>query len=158
MKYRQLSKEQFEALNKEFAQFLATQQIDVNEWRVIKEQKPEVADEELRLFSDLVWDEALTKTSYIEHFSERSANLFKCDKDQIYRLVVQVNRTPFNFFDEKDYQWFINNTDDKSIEFMRGKKTYKVDRNQELFDLIEKGGVISNGNLYEALFQLINKV
>ncbi len=158
MKYRQLSKEQFEALHQEFAQFLATQQIDVNEWRLIKKEKPEIAEEELRLFSDLVWDEALTKTKYIEHFSEQSANLFKCDSDQIFRLVVQVNKPSFSFFNDKDYQWFINNTNDKSIEFMRGNKSYKADRNQELFDLIEKGGIISEGKLYEAVYQLINKV
>jgi hypothetical protein len=31
MKYRKLTKEQFESLHEEFAQFLATQKIDVDE-------------------------------------------------------------------------------------------------------------------------------
>lgn len=158
MKYRQLTKEQFEALHEEFSQFLATQQIDVEEWRKIKATKPELADEELNLFSDLVWDQALNKTNYLEHFSERSVNLFKCESKRIHRLVVQVHKQGFNFLNEKDYNWFINNTNHELIEFMRGEKTYKADRNQELFELIEKGGSISDGKLYEALFQLINKV
>jgi hypothetical protein len=36
MKYKRLTKEQFEALHMEFANFLATQSIDKKEWDVIK--------------------------------------------------------------------------------------------------------------------------
>ena len=155
MKYRPLSKEQFEALHKEFAQFLATQQIDVKEWNEIKSSKPEVAQEELNLFSDLVWDDALTKTNYLEHFSKQTANLFKCNATTILRLVVKVNKPDFDFFEDADYQWFIDNTNHSSIEFMKGQKKYGKERNQELFELIEKGSVISDGKLYEGLFQII---
>ena len=42
MKYRQLTKEQFENLHEEFARFLATQSIDVTEWNQIKAEKPKV--------------------------------------------------------------------------------------------------------------------
>ena len=45
MKYRQLTKEQFESLHEEFARFLASQKIDANEWKTIKKEKPHVADE-----------------------------------------------------------------------------------------------------------------
>ena len=156
MKYRQLTKEQFEALHKEFAQFLATQQIDVKEWSEMKENKPEVAQEELNLFSDVVWDDALTKTNYLEHFSKQSINLFKCEEKEISRIVVQVNKSSFDFFDKTDYEWFIDNTNDASIEFMKGSKKYTKDRNQELFDLVEKGSVISDGKLYESIYNLIS--
>ena len=157
MKYRQLSKEQFEALHKEFAQFLASQQIDVNEWVSIKKNKPEVADEELNLFSDLVWDDALTKTKYLEHFSKTDINLFKCEERVISRLVVQISKPDFDFFNEVDYNWFIDNTNHDSIQFLKGTKKYTKERNLELFDLVEKGSVISDGKLYDNLFKLISK-
>ena len=156
MKYRQLSKEQFEALHKEFAQFLASQQIDVKEWVAIKKEKPEVADEELNLFSDLVWDDALTKTNYLEHFSKTNINLFKCEQKQISRIVVQISKPDFDFFNEKDYKWFIDNTNDKTIQFLKGSKKYTKERNLELFDLVEKGSVISDGKLYQNLQLLIS--
>ena len=73
MKYRQLTKEQFESLHKEFASFLATQSIDVKEWNKIKKEKPNVAEDEMNVFSDVIWDDVLSKTNYIEHFSETSA-------------------------------------------------------------------------------------
>ncbi len=157
MKYRQLSKEQFEALHKEFAQFLASQQIDVEEWVSIKKNKPEVADEELNLFSDVVWDDALTKTNYLEHFSKTNINLFKCEEKVISRIVVEINKKDFDFFNSVDYNWFIDNTNDPSIQFLKGVKKYTKERNLELFDLVEKGSVISDGKLYESLFQLIAK-
>ena len=156
MKYRQLSKEQFEALHKEFAKFLASQQIDVTEWTTIKKNRPEVVEEELNLFSDLVWDDALTKTKYLEHFSKQSANLFKCDEKSISRLVVQVNKPEFDFFNSDHYAWFIDNTNDPLVQFLKGSKKYSKERNLELFELVEKGSVISDGKLYENLQLLIS--
>ena len=67
MKYTRLTKEQFEELNQEFINFLATQSITADEWKDIKEQKPEVAEEELDVFSDLVWEGVLSKVAYLEN-------------------------------------------------------------------------------------------
>ena len=155
MKYKQLAKEQFEALHEEFSKFLATQQIDVSEWEIIKNEKPDLALEELNLFSDLVWENVLSKTNYLEHFSEQNINLFKCEKNEIFRIVVQITKESFNFFNDKDFQWFIDNTNDESIQFLKGVKKYDQERSLELFDLIQKGSVISNGKLYENIYNII---
>ena len=74
MKYRQLTKEQFESLHQEFAQFLATQSIDVKEWTTIKAENPKLAEEEMNLFSDVVWEDVLTRTKFLEHFSPKTIN------------------------------------------------------------------------------------
>jgi len=156
MKYKQLTKEQFEALHEEFAHFLASQQVDVKEWNKIKKEKPEVADEELNLFSDVVWDDVLNKTNYLEHFSKQNINLFKCTKSTISRIVVQINKKDFDFFNDIDYRWFIDNTQDKSIHFYKGEKSFDNDRNAEIFELIQKGSVIADGKLYEGIYKLIS--
>ncbi len=155
MKYKQLTKEQFEALHEEFAQFLATQQVDIKEWNAIKKDNPEVADQELNLFSDVVWDDVLNKTRFLEHFSEQNINLFKCDTSEVSRIVVQIDKPDFSFFNDKDYNWFIDNTQDKAISFLKGTKKYDNDRNAELFDLIQKGSVIADGKLYNGIYELI---
>ncbi len=134
---------------------MATQQIDVSEWEIIKKEKPDVALEELNLFSDLVWENVLSKTNYLEHFSEQNINLFKCEKNEIFRVVVQITKENFNFFNDKDFQWFIDNTNDESIQFLKGIKKYDQERSLELFDLIQKGSVISDGKLYENIYNLI---
>ena len=156
MKYRQLTKEQFEELHLEFATFLAAQQIDVKEWDEIKVTKPKVAEEEMNVFSDVVWDKVLGKANYLEHFSENSINLFRCDAELINRIVVKVNKEGINLLNPEDYNWFFDNSNDKSIEYFKGQKPYSKERNLEIFELIEKGSVVSDGKLYEAVFKLIS--
>ena len=137
MKYRQLTKEQFESLHEEFSRFLATQSIDVNEWNTIKKSKPQVAEEEMNIFSDIVWDDVLTRTNYVEHFSKNTANLFKCDEKEIHRIVIKVD-SHINLLEQEGFEWLMKNPMDESLEIFKGTKKYNSDRNLEIFDLIEK--------------------
>ena len=155
MKYAKLSKEQFEELNEEFAVFLAAQSIDVKEWTNIKEEKPELVDKQLEVFSDFVWEKVLQKAIYLDHFSENSLNLFKCEEGQMKRILVKVNKEGINLMDEIDFNWFLDNSKDACIDYMKGQKNYIQERNLEVFDLIQKGGVVSDGQLFEAIQKMI---
>lgn len=155
MKYRQLTKEQFSALNKEFAEFLATQQIDAKEWHKIKIENPSMAEEELNIFSDVVWEDVLTKTDYLEHISENHINLFKCESDLVIRIYIKLNKENKSFLNEVDFQWFLKNPLDEDFEYFKAEKKYIKDRNQELFELIEMGSQVSKGTLFKAINQLI---
>ena len=76
MKYSRLSKEQFESLHQEFINFLATQQITAAEWDTLKTTQPEVVEQELDVFSDLIWEGVLKNVGFIEHFSPQQIHLF----------------------------------------------------------------------------------
>jgi len=156
MKYRQLTKEQFESLHEEFALFLASQSIDVKEWNQLKKEKPQVAEDEMNVFSDVVWDDVLTKTAYLEHFSKQSINLFKCDESEIQRIFVKINKD-INLFEQEGFEWLLSNPTDDVVEYFNGTKEYTSERNSEVFDLIEKGSSISKGELYEYFNRLISK-
>jgi len=155
MKYTKLSKEQFEELNEEFSVFLAAQSIDVKEWTTIKKEQPELADKEMEVFSDFVWEKVLSKANYLEHFSSDSLNLFKCTADAIERIVVKVNKEGINLLESKDFEWLLDNSKDPRIDYLKGKKAYHQERNEDLFDLIQKGSVVSDGKLYEAIFKML---
>ena len=155
MKYIQLTKEQFEELHEEFALFLAAQSIDEKEWDAIKKDKPELADKELNAFSDFVWEKVLDKAKYLDHFSKDTLNLFKCNEEGLQRIVVKVNKEEINLLDEKDFNWFVDNSKDSSIEYLKGNKAYNKEKNKEVFDIIQQGGVVSNGELFEAIFKII---
>ncbi|WP_089377583.1 DUF6495 family protein [Lutibacter flavus] len=155
MKYRQLTKEQFLELHKEFAEFLATQQIDVKEWEIIKKDKPSMAEEELNIFSDVVWENVLTKAEYLEHISDNHINLFKCTSKEIIRIYIQLNDKTKSFLNDSDFQWFLNNPMDDRIEYFKASKKYKKERNIEVFKLIEMGSSISKGKLFKTMAQLI---
>ncbi|MBE7645521.1 hypothetical protein G1K66_03245 [Tenacibaculum finnmarkense] len=153
MKYRQLTKEQFEGLHEEFARFLASQSIDAKEWKELKEQKPAVAEDEMNVFSDVVWDDVLTKTEYLEHFSPKMVNLFKCDKDEIHRIMVTIDKD-INLLEQEGFEWLMQNPNDEKVELFTGTKKYNKERNDEIFDLIEKGSSISKGEIYEYFSKL----
>ena len=156
MKYAKLTKEQFEELNEEFAVFLAAQSIDEKEWSKIKEEKPDLAEQQLEVFSDFVWEKVLNKTGYLEHFSKDSLNLFKCNEKDMERIVVKVNKEGINLIDTTDFDWFLDNSKDPRIEYLKGKKEYASDKTLEIFDLIQKGGVVSDGKLFEAVHNMVS--
>ena len=156
MKYAKLTKEQFEELNEEFSVFLAAQSIDEKEWSKIKEEKPDLAEQQLEVFGDFVWEKVLNKTGYLEHFSKDSLNLFKCNEKDMERIVVKVNKEGIDLMDTIDFDWFLDNSKDPRIEYLKGKKEYASDKTLEIFDLIQKGGVVSDGKLFEAIHKMVS--
>lgn len=155
MRYRQLTKEQFSELHIEFAEFLATQQIDAKEWNKIKEEKPSMAEEELNIFSDVVWENVLSKTEYLEHISANDINLFKCNSEEIIRIYIKLKDKNKSFLNKDDFQWFLKNPLNEQFDYFKAEKKYLKEHNFELFDLIEKGSQISKGELFNAISQLI---
>ncbi|MFZ4670567.1 MAG: DUF6495 family protein [Flavobacterium sp.] len=148
MKYKRLSKEQFEELHKEFINFLATQSIDKSEWDKIKSDKPEVAEQELDVFSDLIWEGVLTNTHYLEHFSKNHIFLFHCQEKQIQSIVLKALEPEVNFMEKEGLQWLSDNMFTDTVEIHLGKKEYEVERNVAIFNLIKEGAILSDGQLY----------
>ncbi|WP_075341350.1 DUF6495 family protein [Tenacibaculum agarivorans] len=155
MKYRQLTTEQFKSLHEEFAQFLATQGIDANEWKKIKEEKAALAENELNVFSDIVWNNVLNKTEYLEHFSKNTINLFNCKAEKISRIVIKVEKE-VDLLTQNGYTWLLENYNSKEVDIFEGSKKYTSERNVEIFDLIEKGSAISKGELYSFFKKIIS--
>src|SRR5215471_10228918 len=105
MKYKRLTKEQFEALHQEFSNFLASQSIDKAEWDVLKVEKPEVAEQELDVFSDLIWEGVLTSASYLEHFSKNHIFLFHCQETFMQSIVIKTLLPEIDFMSQDGLQW-----------------------------------------------------
>ena len=148
MKYKRLTKEQFEALHQEFATFLASQTIDKKEWDEIKLNKPEVAEQELDVFSDLIWEGVLTNAHYLEHFSKNHIFLFHCQKDFIQSMVIKSLVTDVDFLTTEGLQWLTENLFTETVEIHLGKKNYDAERNESIFDLIKQGAILSDGQLF----------
>ncbi len=155
MKYRQLTKEQFESLHEEFSRFLATQQIDAKEWTKIKEEKPSVAEDELNIFSDLVWEKSLKEVKYLNHYSESSLNLFLCEEERMQRILIKISEETVDLTTKEGFQWLLENTDSSSIEYFKASKKYDKERNLELFSMIEQGCEIVEEIYFEKFSSLI---
>src|SRR4051812_3316790 len=109
MKYARLTKEQLEELHEEFVRFLASQQIDKAEWDKLKVEKPEVAEQEIDVFSDMIWDSVLEKAEWLEHYSKTHIFLFKLDKEGMESIVIHAHNTPADFMTESGLMWLNEN-------------------------------------------------
>lgn len=157
MKYARLTKEQLEELHAEFANFLASQQIDKNEWDQLKIDKPEVAEQEIDIFSDLVWEGVLKSAQYIEHFSKGHIFLFQFDEKNIDTIVLKSTNPSVDFLQKEGLQWLGENLGGDEVEIRFGAKEFGGDRNGEIFEIIQQGGILSQGELYHQIKQILNK-
>ena len=157
MKYARLTKEQLEELHPEFINFLATQSIDKSEWDEIKKNRIHVAEQEIDVFSDMIWEKALTNVSHIDHFSKNYIFLFKCTEDVVFSLVVKTNNPDIDFVSTEGINWLGDNLFSDEVEIVKGKKDISENRNEALFQIIKQGGIISKGELFTKLESLINQ-
>ena len=155
MKYKRLTKEQFEALHQEFANFLASQSIDKKEWDEIKANKPEVAEQELDVFSDLIWDGVLSNSQFLEHFSKNHIFLFHCQEEYIDSMVIKSLVPDVDFLTKDGLQWLSENLFTDVVEIHVGKKNYDAERKESIFDLITQGSILSDGQLYVQINTII---
>ena len=149
MKYSRLTKEQLEELHQEFANFLAAQQIDKIEWDDIKENRPEVAEQELDIFSDLIWEGVLNNAKFLEHYSKQHIFLFGFDEREIQTIVIKSLESNIDFLTKEGLQWLSDAVFSDAVEIRYGKKSFGSDRNKELFEIIQQGAILSDGVLYE---------
>ena len=155
MKYTRLTKEQLEELHQEFSTFLATQTIDKTEWDTIKKEKPEVAEQELDIFSDLVWEGVLTKAEYLEHFSKSHIFLFQCFDNYVNSIILKSLVPQTDFLTREGLQWLSDNMFTETIEMKIGKKEFTEERNSSIFALIQQGAFLSDGLLYKQINSII---
>ena len=156
MKYNRLTKEQFEELHPEFINFLSTQSIDKQEWDKIKLETPEVAEQELDIFSDLIWEGVLTRAEYLEHFSKNYIFLFHCLDTYVQSIVLKSLVPEINFLTKEGLQWLSDNMFTDTIEMKVGKKEFTEERNSSLFQLIQQGAFLSDGQLFKQINTIIN--
>ena len=157
MKYARLTKEQFEELHKEFINFLATQSITANEWTELKTNNPELAEQELDIFSDLIWEGVLNKVKYLEHISPKQLMLFHITEAFMELIAIKVDSDKVDITTEYGYKWLQQNLHDDVVSLYTSTKAIKDDRNTDVFALIQQGSVITKGELYTYFSDLLKE-
>lgn len=148
MKYGRLSKEQFEELHKEFAVFLATQGIDSQKWNLIKSNDPKKTDHYLDTFSDVVWDRVLQNAEYVEHMTPQQLFLFKVSEREAQLISVKVENKSIDITTADGYRWLQEHLMDDQVILFTSKKAYQNSKNQEVFSFLQKGAVLTKGELF----------
>jgi len=155
MKYVRLTKDQLEELKPEFINFLATQSVTGKEWKKLKLEKPEVAEEEIDIFSDLIWEGVLTKVNYLENISAQQMHLFHLTDKEMKLISVKVINPDIDLTTPLGFNWFKKNFQGDFVEYLTASKAYTDDKNLDKFQLIKQGAVITKGDLYKWFDKII---
>ncbi|MEO1484232.1 MAG: DUF6495 family protein [Bacteroidota bacterium] len=155
MKYTRLTQQQLEELHPEFINFLATQSITGEEWSALKKDKPEVAEQELDVFSDLIWEGVLNRVEYLENISELHMHLFHLTEKEMKLFSVKVLNPEIDLRTQQGFSWFKRNFQSDFVEYLTASKAYSEDKNQDKFELIQQGAVITKGELYQWFEQIM---
>ncbi len=155
MKYSRLTKQQLEELHPEFINFLATQSITGEEWKNIKETRQKVAEEELDVFSDLVWEGVLAQVTYLENISAQQMHLFHLTEKEMKLISVKVMNPEVDLRTAIGFGWFKKNWQSDFVEYLTASKAYTDDKSLDKFQLIQQGAVITKGELYQWFDKII---
>lgn len=155
MKYTRLTRQQLEELHQEFINFLATQSITGDEWERLKKEKPEVAEEELDVFSDLIWEGVLSKVQFLENISAQHMHFFHLQEKEMKLISVKVMNPDIDLSTKEGFTWFRKNYQSDFVEYLTASKAYSEDKNLDKFNLIKQGAVITKGELYKWFDDLI---
>lgn len=157
MKYARLTKEQFKELHQEFINFLASQSITGDEWADIKANKPEVAEAELDVFSDLIWEGVLNKVTYLEHISPQQLMLFHISKTHIELIAIRIADESVDITTDYGYKWLQQNLQNDAVSLYTSSKAISEDRNKDVFVLIQQGAHITKGELFSYFREVLGQ-
>ncbi len=150
MIFRRLNNDELNALEKPFINFLVANTITGDDWEKMKTQETERASKLVDIFSDFIFEERLKKVHFIQHQEPKELRLFKCNADKMQLIGVQVaQNSPFDFTKEADLSKITADTE--GVTIYRAEKKYSRGREREIFELLESGCRISEGNLFENL-------
>ncbi len=148
-KYRLLTSEELDLFEKEFIDYLVVNTITADDWVKIKTTDKEKASKILSLFSDVILEKVLRQTHYVKKINHDSIICFHFQAEHIIMIGIQSS-------DKRDISAYIKGeiSDLSGVELLTSSKTYTKQRELELFDMISKGAVISDGQMYKKLMLL----
>lgn len=138
-KYRLLTTAELTELEPEFVKYLVLNGIDVDEWQRLKKEKPDEATRIVELFSDVVFEKIFRGAKYLKLEAERAIRLIKCNDEKMEMIAYNASAEI-----------------EAESEMYTGSKAYIKQREVEIFEHIQKGYQISDGEEYERLVRIIN--
>jgi len=156
MQYRRLTKEEFDSMVKEFTIFLASQKIDKEEWDKLKSEDVDRAEKLLDIFSDMIFEKVLSDAQYLERITKTEMHLYFFQEKAAQLIGVKINgESEHNFLEGNLSEVFMSLLKAKKLEFWKGSKPYQKLKEQEMFDIMQKGAALSKGDLYKSMLELV---
>lgn len=155
-KYRRLSSEEFEALEKEFIDFLVLNGITAPDWQKLKDEEAEKAHQIMDSFSDVVLEGVLRKAEYVEMRSSKEVILLKTEEKGFNVVALRADESSEIDFNKPDLMMELINSGKAKLSVGRNFTEYRKGREMDLFEILSNGGFITDERMYNAVNQLKN--
>lgn len=151
-KYRFLNPSELQQFEKEFIDFLIVNGIDASGWEKLKEEDKDKAERIVELFSDVVFEKIMRKTTYLFNYSGNTVFALKYLEDKAQLFLVEVfGESPIEACEDALVKAMKENPAMAISRFQ--EKSYKTERELEMFRLMEAGALVSDGHLFEYLLE-----
>ncbi len=155
VKYRSLLADELKTFEKEFISFLVVNGVAPETWEALKQDDQDKANQIIDQFSDVVFESVFRKATFIDFISEKSIKCFQFLEKEV-RLVgldAAVD-SPVNFLSDQPIDQVLAAHID-ALEVYQTKKAYQVQRELEMFNMTNKGAVLSEGVLFKKIALLL---
>ena len=153
-KYRALSFEELESMEKEFVDFLVLNGITGDDWEKLKTEKPDNAEGICDAFSDVVFTKILKNCRYIESHSSRYIVSIFCDENEMHLQGLEAPEgSDVDFLNSEQFEK-LKSSPPQGIRRIKSSKPYSEEREVEIWKMLNKGFFISDQKLYMTLFSL----
>ncbi|WP_235295726.1 DUF6495 family protein [Portibacter marinus] len=149
-KYRLLTDEELKGLEKEFIDYLVINGITATDWVKMKIDQPDEAQKIVNLFSDVVFEKILRNVTHLEVHEKNAIRSFHCGEQEIHLITMELD-DPLADFRDAAYIAQAMRSPPEDLLIYKTKKPYQDIRETEIFNMIEKGCLVSNGNLHKTL-------
>ncbi len=152
-KYRVLTSEELQALEKEFIDFLVVNGITAPDWEEMKEKQKAEAEQMLVLFSDVVFEGIMRKTQFLEYWEPSGIKTFHCLQNEMVLVGVEAKAgATFDFMKTPLQEIFKNNS---ALSVYESRKPYAKTRELEIFEMMQQGCQRTEGELYKKFCLLL---
>lgn len=153
-KYRTLTREELESMQKEFIDFLVLNGITGDDWEKLKNNNPDDAEGICEAFSDVVFNKILKQCRYIESHSPKYLVAIFCDNEVMHLQGLEApQESDIDFTNSEDFKK-LQLAPPEGIKRIKTQKKYNTDRELEIWNMLNNGFFISNQKLYMTLFSL----
>lgn len=150
VKYRRLTTDELEELEKEFVDFLVVNGITADVWETMKKEENEKAERMIDLFSDVVFEGVTRKAQFLDYVSSSTRYCFHFLEKEIQLVGIEDTTGSLDFTQSGALEQLKDHVP-AGVKVFYQTKAYQKQREMEVFDLIKAGATVSDGHLFKQL-------
>ncbi len=151
VKYRLLSREELEELEKEFVEYLILNGIAADDWVKLKEEDPNGAERIVHLFSDVVFEKIMRKMHYLEWRGTKEIKCLHCQNEKFVLVGLDASKIQEADLKNPEFLKKAMQNPPENLEVYTKDILYEASREEEIFKMTEAGYYVSDGKLFKTL-------